>query len=119
MKLYLDQMFRVELAQALQAAGHDVLRASEAGQSRADDSEILTEAQARGRLLATLDSDFGDWTILPLKEHLCAIRPRVPQTGTKQAAAVLLPLLEGRQQEDFRSHLVIASARRARWVRTG
>lgn len=33
MKLYLDQMFRVDLAQLLRFKGHDVLRAFEAGQS--------------------------------------------------------------------------------------
>ena len=33
-KLYLDQMLRLEVAQALKDEGHDVLRASEVGQAR-------------------------------------------------------------------------------------
>lgn len=40
MKLYLDQMFRLEFAEKLRAEGHDVLRASELGQDTADDIEF-------------------------------------------------------------------------------
>ena len=40
-KLYLDQMLRLEVAQALKDEGYDVLRASEVGQARADDYQIL------------------------------------------------------------------------------
>ena len=43
-KLYLDQMLRLEVAQALKDEGHDVLRASEVGQARADDYQILQKA---------------------------------------------------------------------------
>lgn len=41
MRLYLDQMIRVELAELLRQEGHDVLRASEAGQARDDDARIM------------------------------------------------------------------------------
>lgn len=44
LKLYLDQMFRLDVAEALRAEGHDVLRASETGQARSDDAEILQKA---------------------------------------------------------------------------
>ena len=40
-RLYLDQMLRLEVAEALANEGHDVLRAAEVGQERADDSQIL------------------------------------------------------------------------------
>jgi uncharacterized protein with PIN domain len=40
-RLYLDQMLQTRVAQVLRQAGYDVLRASETGQSRADDQEIL------------------------------------------------------------------------------
>jgi len=41
MRLYVDQMFRVDFAEGLRAEGHDVLRTAEAGQSNADDAEVL------------------------------------------------------------------------------
>ncbi|MBU2440563.1 DUF5615 family PIN-like protein [bacterium] len=36
MRLYLDQMFHVRVADALRAKGHDALRVSEIGQERGD-----------------------------------------------------------------------------------
>ena len=36
LKIYLDQMLRLDVAQALRGEGHDVIRASEVGQARAD-----------------------------------------------------------------------------------
>ena len=41
LRLYLDQMLRLDVAQALRNEGHDVVRASEVGQARADDYQIL------------------------------------------------------------------------------
>ncbi len=40
-KLYLDQMFRVEMAETLRNEGYDVVRASETSHARADDQQIL------------------------------------------------------------------------------
>jgi len=45
-RLYLDQMLRIEVAQALSNEGYDVLRAVEVGQDRADDYQILQKAIA-------------------------------------------------------------------------
>ena len=39
-KLYLDQMFGLDVARALRDQGYDVLRASETGNARADDQQI-------------------------------------------------------------------------------
>ena len=44
LKLYLDQMFRLDVAEALRTEGYDVVRASEIGQARADDRQILQKA---------------------------------------------------------------------------
>ncbi len=68
-RLYLDQMLRLEVAQALRDDGHDVLRSAEIGQARADDSQILQKAIEADRILITLDEHFGDWVILPLNKH--------------------------------------------------
>lgn len=55
-RLYLDQMLRVDVAIALRKEGYDVLRASEVGQSRADDRQILEKAIEENRILITLDA---------------------------------------------------------------
>jgi predicted nuclease of predicted toxin-antitoxin system len=64
LKLYLDQMLRLDVAQALRDEGHKVVRASEAGQARADDQQILQKAIDENRILVTLDEHFGDWVNL-------------------------------------------------------
>jgi predicted nuclease of predicted toxin-antitoxin system len=117
-RLYLDQMLRVELADMLKAAGHDVVRASEAGQARADDDLILQRAVQDERTLVTLDGHFGDWVVLPLSEHFGVVRVKVHPTLTENVAKILLPLLANHSQGDFRNKLVIASASRVRWIQT-
>ena len=69
MKLYVDQMLHADVTKALRAAGHDVVRAAEVGQARADDDQLLSRAGQDGRIVVTLDKDFGDWTVLPLGLH--------------------------------------------------
>jgi hypothetical protein len=52
LRLYLDQMFRLEVAEALRAKGHDVVRASEVGQARADDHREFATPWARKELIS-------------------------------------------------------------------
>lgn len=118
MRLFLDQMLRGELANRLREAGHDVLRPSEVGESQADDAEILERAIAEDRLLITLDSHFGDWVVLPLREHPGVVRVRAHPATSSNVAAILVPLLDTHAQDEFRNKLVIASSNRVRWIRT-
>jgi len=117
-KLYLDQMFRVDVAQALREEGYDVLRASEIEQSRYDDQQILQRAITENRLLVTLDEHFGDWVILPLSRHPGVIRIKVHPTTSEKVLNLLLPFLRMHTQEQFKDHLVILSEKRSKWIRT-
>lgn len=119
MRLYLDQMLRVSIAEALRSEGHDVLRASEVGQERADDREIHERGIVEGRVLITLDHHFGDWAVLPLSNHPGVIRIRVHPPKRDSILALLLPFLKSHESaEVFRNHLVIISKNGARWVKT-
>jgi predicted nuclease of predicted toxin-antitoxin system len=117
-KLYFDQMFGTEVAETLRSEGHDVLRAFEVGQSRADDSEILQRAIAENRILITLDEHFGDWAILPLSAHSGVIRIKAHPTTSRNVLALLVPFLKNCEPEQFKDHLVILSAKRAKWIHT-
>jgi predicted nuclease of predicted toxin-antitoxin system len=119
LRLFLDQCLRVEVAHALKEEGYDVLRASEVGKARADDAQILRRAIADGRVLVTLDEHFGNWAVLPLKEHYGVIRLKINPATHHNAVNLLLPFLMHRSQKDFQNQLVILSARRARWIFTG
>jgi predicted nuclease of predicted toxin-antitoxin system len=118
LRLYLDQMFQVEVAQVLRAQGYDVIRASETGQARADDRQILDKAISEGRILITLDEHFGDWVILPLSRHFGVIRLKVHPTTPENILKVLVPFLSLYSQEQISDYLVILSEKRAKWIRT-
>ena len=118
MRLYLDQMLRLEMSNILRREGHDVIRASEIGQERADDDIILKHAINDGRILITLDEHFGDWAILPLKKHPGVIRIRVNPTTTKNIADILIPFLKRCDKDKLKNNLVIVSPKRERWIDT-
>jgi len=118
LKIYLDQMFQVNVAQALREQGYDVIRASETGQARADDKQILNKAISENRILITLDEHFGDWVILPLSRHPGVIRLKVHPTASEKVISLLLLFLHLRAQEQFKDHLVIISENRVKWILT-
>jgi predicted nuclease of predicted toxin-antitoxin system len=118
LKLYLDQMLRLDVAQALRSEGHNVVRASEVGQARADDQEILQKSIDENRVLVTLDQHFGDWVILPLSKHPGVIRLKVNPTTSSNIIKLLIPFLRIHTSGQFKNHLVILSYKRAKWVQT-
>ncbi len=118
LKLYLDQMMRLDVAVALRNEGYDVIRASEVGQARSDDSEILQKAITEDRVLITLDDHFGDWVILPLSKHSGVVRVKVHPTTSKVTLELLLPLLRNHSSDQFRNHLVILSSKQVKWIHT-
>ena len=118
LKLYLDQMLRLDVAQVLRDEGYDVIRASEVGQARADDYEILQTAITENRILITLDEHFGDWVILPLSKHPGVIRLKVNPTTSRNVIELLVPFLRLHSLMQFKNHLVILSPKRAKWVHT-
>ena len=118
LKLYLDQMMRLDVAVALRNEGYDVIRASEVGQARCDDYEILQKAITEDRVLITLDDHFGDWVILPLSKHSGVVRVKVHPTTSKSILELLLPLLRNHSSDQFRNHLVILSSKQVKWIHT-
>lgn len=117
-KLYLDQMFQLEVAQALRNEGYDIVRASEVGQDRVDDHQILEKAISENRVLITLDAHFGDWVILPLKQHSGVIRLKVNPATSKNVLRLLIPFLRLHSLAQFKDHLIILSSKRSKWIHT-
>ena len=118
LRVYLDQMLTVDVAQALRGEGHDVIRASEVGQARADDYEILQKALTENRILITLDEHFGDWVVLPLSKHPGVIRLKINPATSRNIIDLLLPFLSIHSSEEFKDYLVILSPKRAKWINT-
>ena len=118
-RLYMDQCLRLEVAEALRNDGHNVVRASDVGQARADDSEILQRAKSDKRILITLEEHFGNWVVLPLKEHFGVIRLKISPTTFTNAINLLVPFLKDHTQGQFKNNLVILSSKREKWIYTG
>jgi predicted nuclease of predicted toxin-antitoxin system len=117
-RLYLDQMFHLDVAKALLREGHDVIRAAETGHARADDQQILDKAIAENRILVTLDEHFGDWVVLPLSKHPGVVRIKVNPTTSENVFNTLLPFLRRYRATQFENHLVILSVKRSKWIQT-
>ena len=87
--------------------------------ARSADNEILTEAIEKNQILITLDEHFGDWAVLPLKNHPGVIRIKANPATTRNILDVLLPFLERHGSGDFKDTLTIISEKGIRRVRTG
>ena len=111
-------MFGLDVAQALRDRDYDVLRASETGNARADDQQILQKAISDNRVLITLDEHFGDWVILPLNRHPGVIRLKVDPTTSENVLNLLLPFLRLHKPGQLRNYLVILSGKSAKWIHT-
>lgn len=118
-RIYLDQMFNEEVARALRKANHYVLRASEIGQARANDEQILQKAITKNLILVTLDEHFGDWIVLPLSRHPGVVRIKVHPTTSKRIIEMLLPFLRKHKPNQLKDHLVILSQKHEKWIFTG
>lgn len=60
MKILLDQDVYAVTARFLKNLGYDIVCAADLGLSRADDEELLKEAQEQDRIFVTRDRDFGN-----------------------------------------------------------
>jgi predicted nuclease of predicted toxin-antitoxin system len=118
LRLFLDQMLRREVAEALRNDGHNVLRTSDVGQARADDYQILQKTINENRILITLDEHFGNWVVLPLRSHPGVIRLKINPTTSANAIRLLVPFLRLHSQQEIRNYLIILSPLRSRWIYT-
>ena len=87
MKLLLDTCVWGGGCDELRTAGHDVVWAGDWAEDPGDE-EILARAQHEGRIIVTLDKDFGELAIVHGQPH-CGIVRLVDQSATRQAAVCL------------------------------
>ncbi|RMG54844.1 MAG: toxin-antitoxin system, toxin component, PIN family protein [Acidobacteria bacterium] len=90
MKLLLDTCVWGGVRSALQAAGYDVVWAGDWPEDPGD-QEILARAYEEGRILVTLDKDFGELAIVRGTPH-CGIL-RLVNLAARQQAAVCMRML--------------------------
>ena len=91
MKLLFDACIWGGAGGELVAAGHDVVWAGEWSEDPGD-REILAKAHVEGRILVTLDKDFGELAIVRQQSHSGIIR--LVNLRARQQALVCLRVLE-------------------------
>lgn len=90
MKLLLDSCMAQMVAEALRRESHDVVWAGDWNRDPGDD-EILRVAAGEGRVLLTLDKDFGELAIVRQQRHCGIVRLvdiRVAEQGSRVAIAL-------------------------------
>ena len=87
MKVLLDACVWGKALSPLRAAGHDVVWAGDWAEDPGDE-EILARARAEGRVLVTLDKDFGELAVYRRIPHSGIVR-LVDISASRQAAVCL------------------------------
>lgn len=119
MRFLADHCFFLCGVESLRQAGHDVIRASEAGLARASDEALLPFCRKTQRLLLTLDRDFTNRARFPLGSHDGIIFFRLLPFTPASLLALLRTVLERKVLAQAPAALVIVSAARIRIFRPG
>jgi predicted nuclease of predicted toxin-antitoxin system len=91
MKILLDTCVWGGALKELEAAGHDVLWAGDWPEDPGDE-EILKRAYSEGRVLVTLDKDFGEMAVIRGTPHSGILR--LVDLGARQQGPVCLRVID-------------------------
>lgn len=111
MKLLLDSCVSLRIRGELAAEGHDVSAAAD-WERDPGDVEILDRAHREGRILITLDKDFGELAIIQERPHSGILR--LVDISISRQAAVSLHVLDQHGEELRRGAIVTAEPGRLR-----
>ncbi len=114
MKLFLDQDVYWRTAEFLRSLGHDVLRASDVGLSRAKDEDLLRYALKHGRIFITRDRDFGH-LVFVRGMRVGVIYLRINPTTLEAVHRELERVLEKYSEGALRSAFVVVEADKHRY----
>lgn len=111
MKILLDTCVSGTLRRPLSEAGHDVIWTGEWDEDPGDD-EILAFAHQEGRVLVTLDKDFGTLAVFHGKPHAGILR--LVNLSTQEQAVVCQQVIERRKTELKAGAIITAETDRLR-----
>ena len=111
MKLLLDSCVWGGAKAVLQAAGHDVVWCGDWAQDPGD-TQILATAHQDGRVLVTIDKDFGDLAVHQGQSHHGIVR--IVDFAARQQATVCQVVLEQYADDVARGAIITAERGRIR-----
>ncbi|HNU10979.1 MAG TPA: DUF5615 family PIN-like protein [Rubrivivax sp.] len=116
MRLLLDSCVSGRLKVVLQEAGHDVEWCGDWPQDPGDEA-VLVHAHSEGRVLVTLDKDFGELAIVKGQPHAGIVR--LVGLGLALQGPILLEVIRKHGEGLERGSIITASADRLRVRRPG
>ncbi len=111
MKVLLDTCVWGGARQDLEAAGHDVIWSGD-WPSDPGDEEILAQAHSEGRILVTLDKDFGELAVVYGQPHSGILR--LVNLAARQQGPICLRIIESHGDELQAGAIITADAQRLR-----
>jgi predicted nuclease of predicted toxin-antitoxin system len=111
MKVLLDTCIWGGAKQVLEAAGHEVIWSGDWPEDPGDE-EILAQAHREGRVLVTLDKDFGELAIVYHQPHAGILR--LVNLTARQQGPVCLRILESHGAELQTGAIITADAQKLR-----
>ena len=113
MKFLLDQEVYALTERFLREQGYDLVKVSELGQSRAQDSDLLKLAGEQGRIFVTRDRDYGN---LVFVHHLGSgvIYLRILPSVINEVHAELKKVLETYSEEELAKSFIVVEKNRHR-----
>ena len=91
MKFLVDRCVGPQLAEWLRTQGHDVVKARQLGPDPGD-RVLLGRASAEGRILVTIDTDFGELVYVERFEHAGLVR--LPDIPARQRIALIADVVQ-------------------------
>jgi predicted nuclease of predicted toxin-antitoxin system len=111
MKVLLDSCVCGGACAVLKAAGHDAVWTGDWPRDPGDE-EILAHAYKQGRVLVTLDKDFGELAVLRGIPHKGILR--LVNISSRQQAAVTMQILDAHESELTAGAIITAEPGRLR-----
>lgn len=105
MKVLLDSCVWGGSRQVLEAAGHDVVWSGDWPEDPGDE-EILTQAHQEGRVLVTLDKDFGELAVVFGQPHSGILR--LVNLAARQQGPICLQII-GTYGEELQAGAIITA----------
>lgn len=111
MRFLVDACAGRQLAEWLRARGHDVAETRKYGPDPGDE-DILAWAAAEGRVLITMDKDFGELIFAEGRAHAGLVR--LPHARAAEQVRLMQTLLADHQQRLARGAIATVQRRRIR-----
>jgi predicted nuclease of predicted toxin-antitoxin system len=114
MRFLIDMPLSPRTAEYLRSLGHDAVHAFEIGKAKSSDEELIAFAEKEGRIIITMDLDFGSILHYTKKSSPGLIVFRISFAAVEAVNVVLTALTQRMKPEEFVNSIVVVDDQRVR-----